>query len=703
MISGGTTGITGFGSITNLGTISGGTNSVLFTGGTGVINTLTLDSGAILTGDASGSTAGATNKLVLKGNNVANNNFRNFNSLDVQGSWVLNGASEVGVATIQSGGTLGVGGPNTNALLTGNVTVNSGAELRGFGTIAGDVTVAGGVIAPGLALNVSGNIVPVGALTVNGNVTFGANSIYRVNANSDGTADKLAVGGTAQLGGTVVAKAGGTFAPSTQYTILTASGGFAGTAFGGVSASFAFLTPTLTQDANNVFLTLALNNTGGGGGTGGGSGGAGGGTGGGGGGTGGGGGGPVTTPAPTGFGFARVAQTRNQNAVANSLNGGAVTNSLVLKILNQTIQGARIAFDALSGELFGTVQNAQSEAASFTRSGILGRLRQASYADAPGELGALGFAGPELAYADVADARAAYAADANGLPVKAPRGGNNNGRDLTFWAQGLGGWGHADSDGNAASLKSRFGGFLSGADMRFGEMWRAGLVAGYTRTDLDVDNRLSSGGIDSVIVGAYAGGKLGAINVRGGGSYSYDRIDTSRTIAFPGLTDSTHAHFHGGVGQLFGEVGYGLAMGNIALEPFAGLAYVHVQDGSFRESGGLAALSASSAHENLGYSTLGLRAATFIPLANGTALVPRGSVQWQHAFGDVTPTTGLVFQSTGTAFTVAGLPVARDAALVEGGFDWRINPWAKLGAFYQGDLAAHAQAHAVKGTFTWDF
>jgi len=129
----------------------------------------------------------------------------------------------------------------------------------------------------------------------------------------------------------------------------------------------------------------------------------------------------------------------------------------------------------------------------------------------------------------------------------------------------------------------------------------------------------------------HPGGKLGAINVRGGGSYSYDRIDTSRTIAFPGLTDSTHANFHGSVGQLFGEVGYGFAMGTVALEPFAGLAYVHVQDGSFQESGGLAALSASSAHENLGYSTLGLRAATFIPLSNGTALVPRGSLQWQHA------------------------------------------------------------------------
>jgi uncharacterized protein with beta-barrel porin domain len=47
--------------------------------------------------------------------------------------------------------------------------------------------------------------------------------------------------------------------------------------------------------------------------------------------------------------------------------------------------------------------------------------------------------------------------------------------------------------------------------------------------------------------------------------------------------------------------------------------------------------------------------------------VPRGTLQWQHAFGDVTPVTGLAFQGTGRSFTTAGIPIARDAALVEAG------------------------------------
>jgi outer membrane autotransporter protein len=513
----------------------------------------------------------------------------------------------------------------------------------------------GGTVAPSI------NSIPSGTLTGTGNVTFAAGSIFLINA-TPAQAGKLAVGGTATLtGGTVqVVAQTGLYAPTTRYTILTATGGFGGTQFGGVTSNLAFLQPTLTSDANDVFLTLDLVNGGG------------------------------------GFGFASAAQTPNQRAVAAALDGSPVTNPLVLAVLNQpSADGARQAFDALSGEVFGSVHNTQTNEAQFARSGMLGRMRQMSYIGMPGGLDALAFAGPQLAYAG----EDANAAD---YPMKAaPVSGRTPG--LTFWAQGLGAWGHADSDGNAASARSRSGGFLSGADARFGDVWRAGVVAGYLRSDLNVDDRASSAGIDSVQIGAYAGGKLGAVNVRGGASYSFDSIDVSRAIFFPGFTDQTKASFHGNVGQVFGEVGYGMAFGRSAVEPLAGLAYVHVHDNSFLESGGAAALAGSSASENTGYSSLGVRAATAVPLANGTVLVPRGSVQWQHAFGDVVPAAGLAFQGTGTAFSVAGVPIARNTALVEGGVDWRFSPQAKLGAFYQGELAAHAQSHAVKGGLTWNF
>ena len=49
----------------------------------------------------------------------------------------------------------------------------------------------------------------------------------------------------------------GSYGRSTTYTILNATGGVSGT-YSGVTSNFAFLTPSLSYDPNNVFLTLAL-------------------------------------------------------------------------------------------------------------------------------------------------------------------------------------------------------------------------------------------------------------------------------------------------------------------------------------------------------------------------------------------------------------------------------------------------------------
>lgn len=146
-----------------------------------------------------------------------------------------------------------------------------------------------------------------------------------------------------------------------------------------------------------------------------------------------------------------------------------------------------------------------------------------------------------------------------------------------------------------------------------------------------------------------------------------------------------------------------MALGRLAAEPFGGLAYVWLNNDGFSETGGAAALAGAHNVDNLGYSTLGLRLATLYALPNGTTLAPRATAAWQHAFGSTMPTTTLAFQAGGTPFSIAAVPLARDSALVEGGFDLRLNPRAKLGVAYTGELAPSAQSHAVKGSFTWNF
>jgi uncharacterized protein with beta-barrel porin domain len=73
------------------------------------------------------------------------------------------------------------------------------------------------------------------------------------------------------------------------------------------------------------------------------------------------------------------------------------------------------------------------------------------------------------------------------------------------------------------------------------------------------------------------------VNLRAGGTYAFHAIDTDRTIVFPGFFDRATARYGGGTGQIFGELGYGCAFGNVAVEPFAGGAWVRLDtDGSGR-------------------------------------------------------------------------------------------------------------------------
>ena len=128
----------GSGTVTNAGTISGTVESVEFAGsGT---NTLTLQTGSVLIGDAIGSTAsGATDALVLQGSGVANNNFVNFDTLNVlaSGAWTLGGVSTIGATTV-SDGTLIVSGT-----LTSTFTINGSSTLEFSGAYAGAVTFSG--------------------------------------------------------------------------------------------------------------------------------------------------------------------------------------------------------------------------------------------------------------------------------------------------------------------------------------------------------------------------------------------------------------------------------------------------------------------------------------------------------------------------------------------------------------------------------
>jgi outer membrane autotransporter protein len=131
--------------------------------------------------------------------------------------------------------------------------VNSGGTLSGTGTVSGVTVASGATVAPG-----SGGS---GTLNVNGSVSFANGSNLLINTSST-TSPLLAVSGPANLAGTIsVASTNGTFQAGQKMTVLTAAGGVSGS-FTAVplsaAAGTAQFTPLVSQDANDVYLTVSL-------------------------------------------------------------------------------------------------------------------------------------------------------------------------------------------------------------------------------------------------------------------------------------------------------------------------------------------------------------------------------------------------------------------------------------------------------------
>ncbi|WP_144378059.1 autotransporter outer membrane beta-barrel domain-containing protein [Mesorhizobium amorphae] len=269
------------------------------------------------------------------------------------------------------------------------------------------------------------------------------------------------------------------------------------------------------------------------------------------------------------------------------------------------------------------------------------------------------------------------------------------------WSEALGGWGSYSGDGNAARLEHSLGGVLFGLDGAMGDNWRVGVAGGYSRTSFDVDARKSSGSANSYHLMAYAGTQLDAIGLRFGVGHSWHDVKTDRSVAFGGFADKLSASYDASTTYAFGEVGYAMVMDRVTFEPFANVAFVHLDTDGFTESGGPAALTSNGETRNIPYTTLGLRAGTDM-LLGGTTLRLDGMVGWQHAYNNVVPGESFALKGS-DLFNVSGVPIARDAFLLEAGTSWRPADNVTLGLTYSGQFASGSRDHGFKGTLSVKF
>ncbi|RFD23995.1 hypothetical protein CER19_27590 [Pseudomonas sp. GL93] len=166
---------------------------------------------------------------------------------DGAGTLELTGSNRSMGYTYIDKGVLKVNGTLNHAL----VYVESGAQLQGSGEIGQVVVKEGGVLAPGNS---------IGTLRITQDLVFKPESVYRVEVDATGRADKLDVAGPVDLqGGRVDVQAqSGDYRPSTTLAIIQAQKGIKGQ-FASVTSNLAFLTPSLAYEPNQVNLNLLRN------------------------------------------------------------------------------------------------------------------------------------------------------------------------------------------------------------------------------------------------------------------------------------------------------------------------------------------------------------------------------------------------------------------------------------------------------------
>ncbi|MCK0209457.1 autotransporter domain-containing protein [Starkeya koreensis] len=213
--------------------------------------------------------------------------------------------------------------------------------------------------------------------------------------------------------------------------------------------------------------------------------------------------------------------------------------------------------------------------------------------------------------------------------------------------------------------------------------------------------RSASGSSDDWTLGAYAGNRWGALGLRTGLAYTWRDVESTRSVAFDGYADRLGADYGAGTFQAFGELGYRVETAFASFEPFAGLAYVSLDTDGFTETGGAATLTTAGTSMDTAFSTLGIRLEREVTLGTVAARL-RGALGWQHAFGDITPEATQVFRGS-APFTVSGVPLAEDAALVEAGLDLSLTSATTLGLAYTGQFGDGTTQNAINATLKVSF
>lgn len=442
----------------------------------------------------------------------------------------------VGVYTL-SGGTLSV-----NHEFIGYEGNGSFIQTGGVHSVAGNLTLGTNPGSKASLAFLGGN------LAVGGNYTQNANGSLALGIAAASNYQKINIGGTASLNGTLTPVLLGYRPLGNQvFTVLTAAGGLNGT----LTLTDPWIGPTLYWQqryyADRLDLLTARD-----------------------------------------YDHPGLGLNSNQAAVGAMLNGlaGAASGDL---------GGALDALDRLPTN--GEVQDAfkqisPDKAASLTTLGFAGATlqmrnlatRTTNLRFRPAKLGrSSGLGGVDLNYSGQNGVMLAYnGALAPGL-LSAKKEFYGPESRWGLFADGGAAFGTQKSSVNQTGYDFTLGGFTAGGDYRVADNFLLGLATGYSHTAAGFHGSGGTVNANTWPLNAYAAYFPGALYAYGSVGYALNLFDLERGLDFGGLSRTANSATTGHQFNLYGETGYDFKVGRSILTPAATLAYSRIWVNSFSE------------------------------------------------------------------------------------------------------------------------
>ena len=553
---------------------------------------------------------------------------------------------------LESGSSTSGGTPDNPVSVVGNVNVDTNSTFGGNFVVDGKVTNSGST-GPGNS---------IGMHIYNDELTWTGTHVYEVELGSDGNADLVIVTDDTPMDlstmGTIEVStwpAGASVLLDHPYVIFAAPvlSGDPDTVFADVTLldDLAFLTPSLSIEAGtDVWGGYAFNDL-------------------------------DTLTWPMGFEYTDMdavvltlsadiealldaVETPNQQAVADTLLGAAGSNAAAAAVFAQPdAAAAQSALNQLSGGIYASAGSLFVEQSLLLEDTMSSRLID-GFAFDPS---ALSGRSPDLA---------------------APDAGSG-----ALWGRLIGAWSETESDGNAGTLTSSSNGIVLGTDRQLDETWRFGALVGYSSTSFEVEAEQASGTSDALQVGLYGSAQADGLTLRAGAGYTSGAVDIERAVSFAGEDASVSGSYDTDTVLGFAELAYALDLGDVVLEPFAGVSLVRNSGGDYAETGGDAALTGSAAATEAAFTTLGLRTSAAFAIDDVLSARLDAMLGWRHAFGEL-GTGATHAMAGGESFTVAGTPVPRDSLVTKLGLRFDLWPGADMGLYYAGEFGSEQQSQS---------